>query len=120
MLQKIADQTLADIEIKDAAALVLNRDLQGSTLIIFVDREPQDSDPIEFRALGCDEDGVYLELMEGGIRRLPSVTPDDFELAIQFNPTQTILTEMSYPTGASRHYPVNFLEGFAPSMGPSL
>lgn len=113
-------QTNADFEIKDAATLILDPDLQGSVLVIFVDREPQEADPKHFRGLGCDDEGVFLETFEGDVRRLPSVEVQDFELAFEFNPAQTLLKEMSYATGRAREYGVNFLDNFVPNAGPSL
>ncbi len=101
--------------------MLLNADCSGSMLVIFVEHEPKDSDPKTYRGIGCDDEGVYLETVEGEIRRLASVEAQDFELAIQFDPSKTWLKEMHYPTMVTKEaYPLPFLEGIEYGMGPSL
>lgn len=118
--------TELDTSIRDAAALILDPDLQGSVLVVCVDEVQQDGPPL-YTGIGRDSEGVYLEVgrdkegayLEGtdGIRRLTAVDADMLELAIELSPDAVVLKEMSFETLTSREYPVSFIGDFAPSPG---
>lgn len=115
-----------DTSIRDAAALILDPDLQGSVLVVCVDEVQQDGPPL-YTGIGRDSEGVYLEVgrdkegafLEGsdGIRRLKAVDADMLELAIELSPDAVLLKEMSFENLTSREYPVSFIGDFAPSPG---
>ncbi|CAH1689761.1 conserved hypothetical protein [Hyphomicrobiales bacterium] len=120
--------TELDTSIRNAAALILDPDLQGSVLVVCVDKIPEDlGAPPLYTGIGRDSDGVYLEVGRGsdgaflegtdGIRRLTSVDAELLDLAIELSPEAAVLKEMSFETGASREYPVSFIGDFAPTPG---
>ena len=92
--------TELDTSIRDAAALILDPDLQGSVLVVCVDEVQQDGPPL-YTGIGRDSEGVYLEVgrdkegayLEGtdGIRRLTAVDADMLELAIELSPDAVVL-----------------------------
>jgi len=97
----------------DAATLVINPDLQGSSLIVLVGFTPDANAPVTFTGVGCEDGLVYLERANGERHPLPSVNPADFELAISLNSSQTFLREMGFD-GDSREYPISWVDEFAP------